>query len=377
MTALLALARVGPREAQPELLKVLDGIPLGKLSSEDKLLKLRVLQVSFVRQGSASGDLVKKLIIDLDAAYPQGEEKVDRELLQLLVYLHAPRVVEKTLVRMKQAKTQEDFLHSLFYLRSVPIGFWTLDQRKEYLLYFKDRPKLPRAPQLVRWFAEANRPAADGASFNNYLKNTFKEAVLNMSAGERTQLADVINSVDQAAIPTYDVKPRPLVKTWKMDELVPLLAQLDKGGRNFEKGRQAYLAGQCIKCHRLGTEGGSVGPDLTAISSRFSRRDILESILEPSKVLSEQYQNVTVTTTDGKLITGRLMDDSRDKIALQPDPLAPERIEILRSRVESATPSKISPMPNNLVDVLTAEEILDLLAYLEAAGQKNYRAFKR
>jgi putative heme-binding domain-containing protein len=377
LTALLALARVGPRESQAELLQVLDGIPLAKLAEEDRLLKLRVLQLSFVRQGSPSGTLVRKLVADLDAAYPLGSELVNRELLQLLVYLQAPRVVEKTLARMNHAHTQEDLLHSLFYLRSVPIGFWTLEQRREYLRYFKDRPNLPRNPDLVAWFAAANRPASDGASFNNYLKNIFKEAVLNMSDAERKELADVLKAIDESGTPSYDIPPRSFVKSWKMDEVQPLLAKLDKGGRSFDKGRQAYLAAQCIKCHRLGTEGGSVGPDLTAISNRFSRRDILESILDPSKVLSEQYQNVTVTTAEGKLVTGRLMDESKDRLVLQPDPLSPERVEIARTRIEAVAPSKVSPMPNNLVDVLSAEEILDLLAYLEAAGQKNYRVFQK
>ena len=84
-----------------------------------------------------------------------------------------------------------------------------------------------------------------------------------------------------------------------MAEILPTLDKLDHG-RSFDKGRQAYLDCQCIKCHRFGNEGGAVGPDLTAISSRFAAKDILESILEPSKVVSEQYQNIVVTTKSGQ-----------------------------------------------------------------------------
>jgi putative heme-binding domain-containing protein len=167
-----------------------------------------------------------------------------------------------------------------------------------------------------------------------------------------------------------------VVKAWKMDDL---LSQLDKvnQGRDFNKGKEAYLAAQCLKCHRFGNEGGAVGPDLTAVASRFSRRDILESIIEPSKVISDQYQNTVVTLTSGKVVTGRIMDETPDKLVLQPNPLEPQRIEVKKSEVESREASKVSPMPEHLVDVLTEAEVLDLIAYLESAGQKNYRAFKK
>jgi putative heme-binding domain-containing protein len=126
-----------------------------------------------------------------------------------------------------------------------------------------------------------------------------------------------------------------------------------------------------------GDVGGGAGPDLTAVSSRFSRRDILESILEPSKVISEQYQNISVTTLAGKTVTGRLVDETPGKIVLQPDPLSGERIEIAVKNIDSRSVSKVSPMPANLADVLTADEVLDLIAYLEASGQRQHAVFSK
>ena len=151
-----------------------------------------------------------------------------------------------------------------------------------------------------------------------------------------------------------------------------MLDKLDHG-RNFDKGRQAYLDCQCIKCHRFGNEGGAVGPDLTAISSRFAAKDILESIIEPSKVVSEQYQNIVVTTMSGKTIVGRLLEDTPQQLVVQPNPLEPERVEVPKSDVDTVQPSKVSPMPEHLVDGLTADEILDLIAYLQSQGRKDYR----
>ncbi len=159
-----------------------------------------------------------------------------------------------------------------------------------------------------------------------------------------------------------------------MDDLVPRLEKAS-AGRNFEKGKAAFADAQCSKCHRFVDYGGSVGPDLTAVASRFDRRTLLESIVEPSKVVSEQYQNVEVATLDGKTIVGRLIDETPTAIAVQPDPLESKRIGIAKADIDFRRASKLSPMPAHLIDVLSAEDLLDLIAYLESGGRKNHPAF--
>jgi putative heme-binding domain-containing protein len=377
LTALLALARCGAPADQPELLAALEKFPLAGLTEEQQLTKLRVLEVCFTRQGrpQAAGP-VKKIIAELDARFPNKSENVNHEIAQVLIYLQAPHVVEKCLKLMKEAKTQEEQIYYQYNLRTLPIGWWTMDQRKEYFSYFtKDHKRPPHSPQLVQWFADAGRPYGDGSSFPNFMKNFFKEATANLSDAERTELAPLLKSIDQASIVTYETKTRPVVKEWKTAEILPTLDHVTHG-RNFEKGRQAYLDCQCIKCHRFGNEGGAVGPDLTAVSSRFARKDILESILEPSKVVSEQYQNVIVTTTTGKTVVGRLMEENADRLAIQPNPLEPSRVEVKKADVDTLGLSKVSPMPEHLADGLTADEILDLIAYMESSGRKEYRAFQ-
>jgi putative heme-binding domain-containing protein len=161
-----------------------------------------------------------------------------------------------------------------------------------------------------------------------------------------------------------------------MSDIMPKLDKVDRG-RNFEKGKEAFVVGQCVKCHRMGDEGGAVGPDLTSVASRFDRRAILESIIEPSKVLSEQYMNERIVTVGGKTVVGRIVDDTPEKIAVQPDPLSIDRVEIKKNEIEIREVSKVSPMPEHLVDMLTEEEILDLLAYLESSANKRSRLFQK
>lgn len=380
LAALLALARCSKKETQGELLAALEKFPLEKLTEAQKFDKLRVLQVSFIRQGEPGLAPGKKVIAELDALYPNKNELLNRELARVLIFLQAPRIVEKSLKLMAEAKTQEDQMFYLFNLRTVPIGHWTIEQRKEYFAYYpiymKGGKKPPHPKEIIAWFADVGRPYSDGASFPKFIVNFFKEATANLSDAERKELAEVLGSIDKAAVVSYDVPSRPVVKEWKMDDILPKLDGVNQG-RDFNKGQEAYRVGQCIKCHRFGTEGGTVGPDLTAVSSRFSRRDILESILEPSKVVSDQFRNTIVVTKSGRTIVGRLMDETPGQLVLQPNPLAPELVTIKVTDVDSRDISKLSPMPEHLVDGLTEAEILDLIAYLESGGNKGYRAFRK
>ena len=114
---------------------------------------------------------------------------------------------------------------------------------------------------------------------------------------------------------------------------------------------------------------------MSAVSSKYTRRDILESILEPSKVVSEQYQNMTLFLKDGSDVTGRIIDEDNSKVVVVTDPLKQTQREIKRSEIKERQPSRISSMPEGLVSILTKEEILDLLAYLESGGKPNSPAF--
>ena len=134
---------------------------------------------------------------------------------------------------------------------------------------------------------------------------------------------------------------------------------------------------QCLLCHRFINEGGSVGPELTAVSSKYTRRDILESIIDPSKVVSEQYQNVALTLKDGDDLTGRVIEEDSRKIVVVTDPLKQTQRELRKSEIQERRPSKLSPMPEGLVSILTREEILDLLAYIESGGKPTAAAFGR
>ena len=384
ITALLALARVGGKSAQDEGLRALGKWPLATLPERQQLDKLRAIQVSLARYGLPSTEVVNLATGKLSASYPNASGLVNRELSQVLIALGAPDVVEKSLTLMARATTQEDMMHYLFHLRTAK--HWTIEQRREYLGYWlKDRKGYARQGELLKWFEEAGRPYSDGASFNNFLKNFLKEATANFSAAEKEEFAPLLATIAKgvpAGRKTDSDFPAPkprttVVKAWTMEDFANDLDAVSSG-RSFEKGRQAFADAQCLACHRFGLEGGGVGPDLTAVSSRFTRRDVLESILDPSKVLSEQYQNTTVWLKNGDDHTGRLADETADQLVLIPDPLKPDtKITVKKSDVMQRAASKLSPMPAELANTLSKEDILDLLAFIESAGRRQHGAFQK
>jgi putative heme-binding domain-containing protein len=105
---------------------------------------------------------------------------------------------------------------------------------------------------------------------------------------------------------------------------------------------------------------------------------LLESILEPSKTISDQYEAVIIETTDGKLVSGRIVNLNGDTMMVMTNMLDPnDMASIDRKRVESVTSSKVSMMPKGLLDTLETDEILDLMAYMLAKGDKGHSMFKK
>jgi hypothetical protein len=135
LTALLALARCGGRETQHDLLLALKKFPFAGLTEAQQLEKLRILQLSFIRQGRPAPDMAQLAVEKLNPLYPAASDPLNRELVQLLIYLDAPGVVPKTLALMEQTTTLEQQAHYIYYLRNVKTG-WTLGEREKYFAWF-------------------------------------------------------------------------------------------------------------------------------------------------------------------------------------------------------------------------------------------------
>jgi putative heme-binding domain-containing protein len=129
------------------------------------------------------------------------------------------------------------------------------------------------------------------------------------------------------------------------------------------RGKKVYTQAQCVKCHKYGSEGEGVGPDLTTLSKRFKRADTLESIIFPSKVISDQYRSSTILTKKGVRIDGLAATQGDAVTVLQSDGT---KVTLRKDEIEAQYASLTSVMPENLLDALTKQEIADLFAFLES-----------
>jgi putative heme-binding domain-containing protein len=379
LLALLSVARLGGAGAQDDLYEALAKIPAASLDEQGKLEKLRIIEVAVARNGKPSAESVSKIIAELDPLYPAQSQPLNHELCQVLLALEAPDAVAKTVKLLKDSKVQEDQLVYVHHLRTITKG-WTPESRQAYFSWWTQGRMGSTHPDFVlQWFADAGRPYADGSSFAKFLGNFHGDAVKTLKPEESAALQPLLAAyVAPGARPGKKTAPkkRDVVQAWKMTDIEPLLSQVSKG-RNFDRGKEAYEAAQCVLCHKFGNDGGAVGPDLTAVSSRFNRHDILESIIEPSKVVSEQFQNTIVELKDGDTVDGRILEETADQIILQPNPLQPEKQTIKKSEIKSRRPSKLSPMPEGLANILSKDEVLDLLAYIESTGRKDAPMFAK
>jgi putative heme-binding domain-containing protein len=149
---------------------------------------------------------------------------------------------------------------------------------------------------------------------------------------------------------------------YSFDELLKHLASDEAQGQS-SRGAAIYTRAQCVKCHRFGGAGESFGPDLTNVGNRFTRKELLESIVYPSHTISSQYASKAIRTTDGRTITGLVIPGAAgETVVIQTNG---EKVTLTAGDIEETLPSKTSSMPSGLLDPLTLEEIADLFAYLQ------------
>jgi putative heme-binding domain-containing protein len=154
---------------------------------------------------------------------------------------------------------------------------------------------------------------------------------------------------------------------WTEQELLASLNGPDAASGLPRRGIVVFEKAQCIKCHRFGNRGEALGPDLSTIGLRFQKREILESILFPSHIISDQYASKTITTVDGKTYTGMVASGGEKSIVvLQSNG---QKTSILRDQIDETIASKKSAMPDGLLNPLTLEEIADLFAMLMSTAK--------
>jgi putative heme-binding domain-containing protein len=400
IAAAIAVSRQAEPSAQVPVLAALDAIAPASLDAAGKIDLVRAYELALIRLGDPSAEAKARIGARFAALFPSGDFDLDRELSSLLVAVRAPGIVTK-LVGMLAAPSgsststnlapDEDDLrqliarnagyggavraalekrsdllqvHYAYALRTITEKTaWTLDDRKGY----------------HAWFTRA-REWAGGNSFRKFLVNIENESLAGYSENEKLSLETL--GARKPYTPPPLPKPEGPGRLWTVEDVLAATGQEgDKGlskGRDFEHGKRTFAAARCIVCHRYGEDGGATGPDLTQVAGRFQLKDLVEAVVHPSKVVSDQYKASLVQTSDGKVFTGRIVSESPETIMIVTDPEdATKFAEIKRDTIEEILPSSESLMPKGLLDQLNEAEVLDLLAYTLSRGNKHDARFKK
>lgn len=372
--ALLALARVTGTcplhrsESTPpvdtkmrdKLLTAVVAIEAAELDSETLLTLQRTIQIILTRFGRPEEETVAKLIAVIDPLFPSESAELNWLLSETLAWLQSPTVAAKAMALIEAAPTQEEQVQYARSIRLLKAG-WTDELRTAYF----------------EWFLRAANYRG-GASFEKFIQFIRDDAVASLSPSEEESLREILakKPVRKSALEHLGEIFAGRVETkWTLDELSQA-AKTQLKDRNFANGRRMFAAAGCYACHRFRNQGGMTGPDLTSAGRRYSPHDLLDQIINPSKIINEQFSAVTVITDRGLTHTGVVVNLNGDRMTLNTDLTDPnQRVNIDRNSIEELMVSKTSPMPAGLLNRMKLDEILDLIAYLISGGDVNHASF--
>jgi putative heme-binding domain-containing protein len=384
----VALARTGEKQHRDALLDLLHRLEFAQLSSAQRLALLRAYQLAIIRMGEPEGASRERTIARLDALFPSQDAALNRELSYTLIALDAPTAVPKTMQLLGIART-EDLAnygsHSLLernanYAKAFSQAASSRPNQQQIAYAYGLReattgwtPALRRA--YFSWFP-TTQPWQGGNSFRGFLNNIRKEALAKVSDSDERAALETLSTrvLPTLATPEF-APPRGPGRDYSLDEIVAM-ADSKLRGRDFEDGRRLYHSAACASCHPFSGAGGGVGPDLTGSGSRFSLRDLVENIVEPSRVISDQYGSEQVELVDGTTLIGRTYEEN-GKLHVTFDPRNPEDRESADlAKVKSRQPYPVSLMPTGLLNPLNADEVLNLIAYIQSGGNPDHPMFK-
>jgi len=397
--ALIGLIRQSKPEWKASIYASLLAINHRSFSQSQTLDLLRAYELAMLRLGMPDEQISHQIIAQFDTRFPSNNMNLDRALSRLLIPLEAPKVIERTL---KIMQTKDTASATAYRVESATSSADLIMRNPEYGTDIaKMLEKMPPAQQTYMavmlsaarknwtpelhtqyfsWFKKSFE-FSGGRSYVGFIDRARKLALKNVPESKKSYY-DKLGGAELLTANGNDIAsisyPKGPGKSWKLEEAVALLdAPLE--GRDFENGKSMFAATTCIRCHAIGSEGGgNIGPDLSNLGTRFSKKDMLEAIINPNKTVSDQYAATQFMLRNGTSVIGRLTNQDKDAFYVSQNPYAPDQVEkIWKKQVVSAKYSPVSIMLPGLINSLNAEELKDLMAYLMSNGNSTNSMFKK
>ncbi len=384
ITSLVALARTGSENHRSDAIQSLLDLDLETLTTDQKLGMLRAMSLVFMRLGDPDESERSAIISEFHRLLPDSDDRVNTELIRNLIYLRDSKVAEKAIALIRDRyppeapdwsesllKRNEEFggviqemisnppptreLEYAFMLRTLREG-WKIDLRREFFSFINEA---------------ADRQG--GSSYSGFLEDMRSEALRNSTDEEREAVAD-LTGISLSQTPDFTlVAPEGPGREWSVDEAVETVSGQLKA-RDFERGRNAFFVTSCAACHRFDIYGGDSAPDLTNVANRFSTARLIEKIIEPNNLISDQYSSTEITLRSGETYTGLLVETG-NTVTIYPRNPNLDPVEVARNEIDSIRPLDISQMPENLINTLNEDELRDLIAYLQSGGNPDHEVF--
>ena len=174
-----------------------------------------------------------------------------------------------------------------------------------------------------------------------------------------------------------------VVRQWTARDLAQSLENVGLG-RSFDNGEKLFQSASCQACHDRQDSDVKFAPTLLEMSQKIrdgklDRASLLLEILEPSKNIDPKYRTQVITTDAGRLVSGVVVHEDDTTVQLLSNPLnegeKPKQVD--KTDIDQRADSKISLMPLGLLNTLTEQDILDLLAFIESGGDRNAKMFEK
>ncbi|MDX2245479.1 MAG: c-type cytochrome [Bacteroidia bacterium] len=392
LEASLSAARLAPESWKEDIFTLLSKQKQDAIPQELKQSYLRAVGLAVSRWGNPGETTRQALVSSLAPEFPSKDPFISRELLPLLIALGDETVVAKAVAYLNgEALSTEDqtsLISQEITTRSEQYGPQIADMLKnmppaqaisvaQSLSYAEKGWTRELREKYFLWFQEAMKKSG-GYNYRGFMDILRQNALAKVPKEESEFIAQITGSIagDPANVLANLPQPEGPGKNWNIGEVGHLFREADKKPKNYERGAKIYQAALCASCHTMRGAGNNIGPDLTQAGTRFSGGNIIEAIMLPSDVISDQYATTLFSLNNGKTIAGRILDENKTQVVVSTNPYSTQTQTIALADIKSRELSKISLMPPGLINRLNGDEIIDLIAYIQAGADPKHEVYK-
>jgi putative heme-binding domain-containing protein len=389
----IATARHGDDANKLKALNKLLEIDWATLTESQQIDFIRSIDLLLTRMdGEPSEEMTSRIVKSLRPPYLASTEKVNKELCKTLSYLQVADIIEPTLEKMEKDTIASSEQRSLYLSENIS------KRSEQYGVAIENMlDNMPNAQNIsyakslsvikegwtkeargryFKWYRDALKKSG-GNSYAQFIRAIQEEALVNVPLEEKQYFEALASeALSESNNLMKGVKqPNGPGQNWTVATVKAAYNKnLDKA--NFENGQNFFKATLCANCHSIKGVGRNIGPELTQVGTRFSVSDLAEAIVNPSSTISDRYQYTSYYLMDGRVITGKMIEEEKSFLQISTNAFSPDLItRIHKKRIIKKEDSPISAMPPGLINRLNEQELTDLLAFLVSGGDQNNKIY--